>query len=1448
MKCTKCQSEIVPGARVCKACGHPVTLNPSLEDLYFSRLSANAPPAFVQKVRSAPYLAKERRMVTAVLFTVANVDMFTEHVPEEERTPILNQALERFAGIIFQYEGTIAKLWENTVLAFFGAPISHEDDPLRAVNAALAILDDVKEISAEVEGKYGIPFQLYMVVNTGPIVIGEIKSNLKFDFHSLNYTLECMDLAIREDIPRCQVILFDDTYRYIKPFVECVKLDEIQCTEIEMDLHLWQLTHITHAPNNVSRQQLTSKSIMIGRENELDLLMELSETVLAGLGRVGLILGEPGIGKTRLILEWKHRIRFLLQPTRILWIEAHGLAFGRELAYHLLKDLVRSALEIPATAKEQVLKQTLTQALENLMNHDAGNLYTYLAHLLDIRLSDEEEEQIHRLNATELRNQYLNAVRTVIRNLALEQPLIILFEDLHWADASSIDLIIELLSLASTSPILICLVSRPDRNAIGWRLIIAAREEIGPRLTEITLENLSEDESQALVKNLIEIEEIPDAIRDIVLKKSEGNPYFIEELVRMLVDEGVLIKNNDHWGLAPEIDPNKIPDSLQGLLSAHIDRLPAEARLTLRVASVIGREFSEQVIEAVMEGHAPNVNLMEQLSMLESIGMVKVARVNPELTYKFQHILLHDATYHSIFESDLTDLHLSVGIALERLYPDQKERLASQLAHHFTHGQDEEKALTYLDLAGHVSMDSFANAEAETYFKQALELTQDTDRLAHLYTDFGESLAQQSKHREAIQAWKHAVKFHAKLQNYDRLARVYAWSARSAWWGYDPKRSLELCLEGLEAVQGAVESPDIAYLIHETGRSYLFNNQPEKAKQYSEQALEMAKRLNAIDVQAEALATIGILPNIKPQQAMAALEMAVNLSESNNLFGPASRAYINLAAIMDNLGEIRLARDYQKRAIQLGAKAGGVSDELMINRAIARASLWLADFDDAEMLIEQMRQGSRQKDAYLNETTLSLLLLEGQLAQLRGNFSLAMEIFTDLIDRSRQINDLERVVQANRSLAEVILESHLLEDNPANKTDIDITLSMINDAMRGTGDSHTANDVETHCLLSSIYAIKGNLDKADEALRMASFHYRQQPSMQDRVRIVVAKARVERARGNFTKALNHLDESLEMVEKMEGRWWRARIWLEMGDLHLKRNEPEDVDQAQSLFREALSEFKEMSANYYPEVILEKLRQVKNISRAQAIAHKKITQELAEAGRVQNTFLPTRSPEIPGYEITGVLLPARETSGDFFDFIEFEDGTLGIVIADVGDKGAGAALYMAMSRTLIRTYAGEDRLAPKEVIHHVNRRILSDTQRGIYLTLVFGILDPHKNTFTYVNAGHNPPYLLKNDAQGVKATELTKTGTLLGIFGENTWESKTLQIDLGDVLVLYTDGITEAQTNSGSFYGSDRLIRTLVNQFNPSAEQYRNAILENVQAFTGNAPRLDDITLVVIAKK
>lgn len=1447
MECISCQTEVDVGTRICRTCGSPISVDPKLEDLYFSRLSASAPPLFVQKVRSAPYLAKEHRTVTAVMFSIANVQAFEESVPEDARAQLLNQALDRFARLIFQYEGTIAKLWENTVLAFFGAPITHEDDPLRAVHAGLSILSEVQEISKQSESAYGVPLRLKIGINSGPIVIGDIKSNLKFDFHSLDETLECLDIVTHSDIPACEIILLENTYRFIKPFVDCEKLNDLVCEELDTVLHLWRLDQIANQTNNFQRSPINLNTSLVGREKEIDQLLELTETVLAGLGRVGIVTGDPGIGKSRLILEWQHQIRVRHPSSQIHWIQAQGLAFGRELAYHLLKDLMRKALGAPEGAESQAIKDLLIADLQEMQGVDNEMLYQYIAHLLEIPLTDLQEDQIHHLNATELRAQYLFAVRTFLQHLAFEHPLLIILEDLHWADASSVDLLTDLLPMTATYPILFCLVTRPDHESTGWRLVTRARDKIGSRLTRIDLGSLSEPESETLLKQLVPVTEMPETIRSIVIGKSEGNPYFVEELVRMLINEGFIVHNNERWSVINEIDINKIPDSLQGLLTARIDRLPPEARLTLRVASVIGRTIPERVIESVMAEHAPKTELMEQLSTLESMGMLKVDQVHPELSYKFQHIMLHDAAYHAILEDDLRMLHLSVGKALEHFYPEQKERLASQLAQHFLKGKDTEKAFFYFDLAGHVAMDAYAHVEAESFFNQAIRLTFDTEKLAHLYTDLGESLAQQSKHREAIQAWKNAIYHHRELNNFDKLARVYAWSARSAWWGYDPKRSLEICLEGLRAVEGAIESPDIAYLVHETGRAYLFNYQPEKARAFSEQALEMAKRLDAFDVQAETLATIGILPTLKPEQAIAALEMAVEISETHNLYGSASRAYINLSAVIDNLGDIRLARDYQKRAIQLGNKAGGIADELLIQQSIANASLWLADFEDARIQIEQMRQISRENDAYLAENTLNLLYLESMLARFMGNFSQAIETLTDLIDRSRQIGDYEHVLQSNRALAEVIIESFLLEENKSNSPNVDIALSMITDAIRGASESAIMIGVPLQCLLSNIYAIKGDFSKAEEAVEKANAIYLSQPVMQDRVKIMLAQARLAAAKGEFDHALTYLTESLQMLEKMEGRWWRARIWLEMANLYLKRNEPEDVDQAHNLYRDALAEFKDMNVGYYPDIIIEKLRLVKNITRAQAIAHKKITLELAEAGRVQNTFIPTHSPQVEGYDISGVLLPAHETSGDFFDFIDLDKGKLGVVIADVGDKGAGAALYMAMSRTLIRTYAGEEKMDPQKVIHHVNRRILVDTPRGIFLTIVFGILDPVQHTFTYVNAGHNPPYLIKNTNERLQLIPLKKTGSLVGIFNENTWEVESITLSQGDSLVLFTDGITEAQNEAGDFYGNDRLTDSLKTNFTPEAETFRNGILEDVQDFVGAAPRLDDITLVVISR-
>jgi serine phosphatase RsbU (regulator of sigma subunit) len=1425
-----------------------VSTNPTLEDLYFSHLAANAPPAFVEKIRTAPYLEKERRMVTAILFTIANADEFTKHIPEEKRDPILSQALDQFAKIIYEYEGTIAKLWENTVLAFFGAPITHEDDPFRAIHAAKSLLAENKTISSRIESEFNIPMKLNIVLNTGPILVGDVKSNLKYDFISLNNTLECLDFAVCSQIPACEVLLFQDTYQFIKPYIDCHKVSEIYCEDTHSTLTLWQLDAITREENNLVRMPISHNTPMIGRKKELDMLMELTETVLAGLGRVGVIVGDSGIGKSRLIMEWKRSLRTLHQPTRLRWIESQGLSFGRELAFHLLKNLLRSALGVSENTSVEEIKISLQETLSNLLSTNADNIYLFLAHLLEIPLSDSEENQVHQLNALELRAKYLVAIQTFFRKLAYEQPLIIILEDLHWADPSSVDILIELLTLTSSAPILFCLVSRPERDSSGWRLIRSIREKIGTRLTRIEMENLDEGNSQTLVKQLIEVDEIPLMIRQVVLGKSEGNPLFIEELIRMLINEGVLVKNEDEWIISTEVDLKKIPDSVQGLLTARIDRLPPDARLTLRVASVIGRFFSERAIEKVMATYAPDIKLIEQLNTLESIGMIKVAQVNPELIFKFQHILLYDAAYSSIFDEDRASLHLGVGEVLEKLYPDNQSRLASQLAHHFMEGKEKTKALKYLDIAGHVAMDSYVHAEAETYFREAISIAKDKDQLAHLYNDLGEALAQQTKHREAIKAWKNAIQMFKELNHNDHLARAYARSARSAWWGYDPKHSLDICLEGLKTVEGASESPDIAYLYQETGRAYFFNNLPDDAKLYCEKALELARRLNAYDVQAEALATIGILPTTQPDDAVSALEMAVQISEVNQLYAPAARAYINLAAVMDNFGKVSLAREYRLRAVDLSNKGGGISDETIIHHEIIQDSLWLADFKDAEKRIEILRQSSLGKSAYLNEKTLDLLFLQGTYLRFKGDFEKAIEVFSEIVERSRQIHDSERAIKANIALAEVILEPSLINEENETLSNINLAHNIINDAINPVKNLSPGLQIFAHCLLSEIYTIQGDFTKAEISLKTSSTQASIKPTIQDQIRILFAQSRLEAARGDIDSALGHLSEGIQSLENNGGRWWRSRFWLEMGNHHLKRNEPEDVDQAQGYFRESLGEFKELDVAYYPEALIEKLRQVKHKSRAQAIAHRIVNQELTDAARVQHTFIPNQSPNIPGFDISSVLLPARETSGDFFDFIFLENGKLGIVIADVGDKGAGAALYMAMSRTLIRTYAGENQLPPEEVIRHVNRRILSDTQRGIFLTVFFGVLDPDQGTLTYVNAGHNPPFRIKTNGQKAKITSLNKTGPLVGIFPENSWEEKTINLEPNEILVFYTDGITEAQNKVGEFYETNRFKEYLEDSNEKNAELLRNGILENVHAFTGNVPRLDDITLIVLVRQ
>jgi len=250
--------------------------------------------------------------------------------------------------------------------------------------------------------------------------------------------------------------------------------------------------------------------------------------------------------------------------------------------------------------------------------------------------------------------------------------------------------------------------------------------------------------------------------------------------------------------------------------------------------------------------------------------------------------------------------------------------------------------------------------------------------------------------------------------------------------------------------------------------------------------------------------------------------------------------------------------------------------------------------------------------------------------------------------------------------------------------------------------------------------------------------------------------------------------------------------------------------------------------------------------AQDLAHESVSRELSLAGQIQANFLPATLPDVPGWQLAAMLKPARETSGDFYDLIHLPNGRLGILIADVTDKGMGAALFMALSRTLLRTYAVEYDTQPELALGATNRRILADTSAGLFVTVFYGVLDPSTGELTYSNAGHNPPYLL-SARDGNTVQELDRTGVPLGILDGVTWDRRIVHLEPGDVLLLYTDGITEAQNEQEEFFDEDRLRAFVRASLGRSAQDIQDGIIAEVDAFVGDVPQSDDITLMVVAR-
>jgi class 3 adenylate cyclase len=596
MICPACQKANPSDARYCLACGAPLASesspanrSPDAASARDERGNAKGAPSALEG--DAPRLEGERRLVTVLFADVSGFTALSEQMDAEEVCRLLNGCFDVLVPIAERYGGEVDKFIGDEVMVLFGAPAAHEDDPVRALHAAVDMMRAIVEFNVQ----HGTALGIHIGVNTGLVVAGQIGSRGRRQYTVIG---DAVNLAARlqEAAPQGQILVGPDTYRRSAPLFDFAAPSALPIRGKAETVAAYRLLGRKAQPGSV-RGLAGLRSPMVGRGAELEALLKWTEAARAGRGGAVLITGEAGLGKSRLVAEWQAACAGNVAK----WAQGHCLSYGQSLPYHLLVDLLRALIGVPAVAGEAETRAALRNLVRTLWG-SARDVYTYLGHLLSIRLEGEDLARVRALDPQAMQAQYLAGLRQVLRALAAGGPVVLISEDIHWADPSSAELLGRLLPVALDLPVLFCFVTRPEPSAPGWKLIATAREVLGNRVAELPLRTLGETDGRQLISNLLQVEAIPESVRALVLQRAEGNPFFVEEVIRTLIESGVIAHEDGHWVARQEITAIEIPDNLQALLMARIDRLPAEVRNVLRVAAVIGRQFPVRVLERVLQG------------------------------------------------------------------------------------------------------------------------------------------------------------------------------------------------------------------------------------------------------------------------------------------------------------------------------------------------------------------------------------------------------------------------------------------------------------------------------------------------------------------------------------------------------------------------------------------------------------------------------------------------------------------------------------------------------------------------------------------------------------------------------------------------------------------------------------------------------------------------------
>src|SRR5688500_3204862 len=704
--CRHCNNANRPGAKFCKTCGQRLAEPPAPAGAASSQtgpVNAIVPRYLAEKIpASRRFIEGERKQVTVLFADIRGSTSLIEKLDPEEVRRHFDPIIHIMMDAVHQYEGTVNQIMGDGIMALFGAPLAHEDHAVRACYAALRMHGVMRQYTDELRRTQGLEVQIRVGIDSGDVVVRSIGSDLHMDYTAVGQTTH---LAARMEqlAPPGATRLTEATLRLVEGFVQVRSLGLVPVKGVAEPLPIFELVGAAAARTRLQAAGARGLTKFVGRDSEMDQLRQAADQVRHGHGQIVAVLGEPGVGKSRLFYEFSRSHR----AADWLVLEASSVSYGKATPFLPLADLLRAYFRVDDRDDTRGIRAKVTGVLLTL-DRSLEDAVPPALWLLDVL---EAGDPLLALDPVRRRQSAVDAVKRLLLRESSMQPLLLIFEDLHWIDAETQAVLDSLVESLPTAAVLMAVNYRPEyRHAWGSKTYYR----------QLRIDPLSPEGADALLRGLLGDDREVEPLKRLLIERTEGNPLFLEESVRTLVETGSLAGEPGSYRLTKPTDAVRVPPTVQAILAARIDRLRPELKRLLQAASVVGKDVSIGLLEAIAE--LPADALRQSLGELQAAEFLYETQLFPDLEYTFKHALTHEVAYGSMLQERRREVHAALLSAMERVYADRLVAQVEVLAHHAVRGGLRDKAPRYLADAGQKALGRSAVREAVAFFESALEI------------------------------------------------------------------------------------------------------------------------------------------------------------------------------------------------------------------------------------------------------------------------------------------------------------------------------------------------------------------------------------------------------------------------------------------------------------------------------------------------------------------------------------------------------------------------------------------------------------------------------------------------------------------------------------------------------------------------------------------------------